>query len=107
MFRCDVCGSVAPSNTRCNRLVVETRPVDYPARDRVYRKPRKRRTSRKDKWLPDPGGHGAEIVREVRACDDCVAEAPQSSEAMSHRRSAGSQRSCAAALRNVSASRAR
>jgi hypothetical protein len=27
MLRCDVYGSVASPNTRCNRLVVETRPT--------------------------------------------------------------------------------
>lgn len=73
MFRCDVCGSVAPSNTRCNRLVVETRLAEYPRRDRVYRKPRLRRRDAKDKWRPDPGGSGTEIVREVRACEPCAA----------------------------------
>ena len=75
MFQCDVCGSVAPPNTRCNRLVVETRAADYPRRDRGYRKPRKRLRQGKDKWIPDPGGRGTQIVREIRACDVCAAKA--------------------------------
>ena len=75
MFRCDVCGSVAPPNTRCNRLVVETRPVDYSACERAYCKPRPRRRNGKDKWIADPGGSGTEIVREIRACEQCAAKA--------------------------------
>jgi len=73
MFRCDVCASVAPSATRCNRLIVETRPADYPVRDKVHWHPP--RAGGKGKWVDDPGGHGTEIVRELRACAPCAAKA--------------------------------
>jgi hypothetical protein len=73
MFRCDVCGSVAPPRTPCNRIIVETRPAEYPARPRAHWQPQC--AGGKGKWVDDPGGHGSEIVRELRACDDCAAKA--------------------------------
>jgi hypothetical protein len=73
MFRCDVCASVAPAHTRCNRLVVEIRPADYPARHEAHWHPPSRGGS--GKWVDDPGGHGTEIVRELRACEPCAAKA--------------------------------
>ena len=41
MFRCDVCGSVAPPGTPCNRITVETRVVEYPLREKVHWQPPK------------------------------------------------------------------
>jgi hypothetical protein len=70
MFRCDVCGSVAPPRTPCNRIVVETRPKEYEARPRAHWQPP--RAGGKGKWVDDPGGRGTEIVRERRACDECA-----------------------------------
>ena len=72
MFRCDVCASVAPPRTRCNRIVVETRVVEYPKRDEVHWHPPRARG--KGKWVDDPGGHGTQIVRELRACELCFAK---------------------------------
>jgi len=73
MFQCDVCASVARPRTRCNRLVIETRAADYPARAKAHWHPPQRGGS--GKWVDDPGGHGAEIVREIRACESCAAKA--------------------------------
>src|ERR1043166_3112189 len=73
MFRCDVCGSVAPPRTPCNRIVVETRPAEYAARPRAHWQPP--RAGGKGKWVDDPGGRGTEIVHELRACDECAAKA--------------------------------
>lgn len=75
MFRCDVCASVAPPNTRCNRLLVETRPADHPARDKAHWHPPRRGGAGKGKWVADPGGHGPQIAREIRACEPCAAKA--------------------------------
>ena len=33
------------------------------------------RAGGKGKWVDDPGGHGTEIVRELRACESCMAKA--------------------------------
>jgi hypothetical protein len=73
MFRCDLCDSIAASRTRCNRLVIETRLADYPARPHAHWHPPRRGGS--GKWVDDPGGHGTEIARELRACEPCAAKA--------------------------------
>lgn len=71
MFRCDVCGSVAPPRTPCNRITVETRVVEYPLRQKVHWQPPK--AGGQGKWVDDPGGTGTAIVRELRACAECAA----------------------------------
>jgi len=73
MYRCDVCACVVPSNTPCNRIVIETRAVEYPAREKVHWIPPSHRG--KGTWIDDPGGHGFETVRELRACPRCAADA--------------------------------
>jgi len=76
MFRCDVCASLAPPRTSCNRLVAETRPADYPARAKAHwHPPRAGGSGGSGKWTDDPGGHGTEIARELRACAPCAAKA--------------------------------
>ncbi len=71
MYRCDVCGCVAPPRTPCNRITIETRPVEYPSRPKVHWQPPK--AGGQGKWVDDPGGTGTAIVRELRACPDCAA----------------------------------
>lgn len=71
MYRCDVCGSVAPAHTPCNRIPIETRPVEYPRRPDAHWQPPK--AGGQGKWVDDPGGAGTAIVRELRACPDCAA----------------------------------
>ena len=70
MYRCEVCDRVVPPNTPSNRIILETRAVEYPVRDKVHWHPPK--DGGKGKWVDDPGGRGTEIVREARACPDCV-----------------------------------
>jgi hypothetical protein len=75
MFRCDLCGSVVPASTPCNRIPIETREVDYPRRERAHWRP-PQPPATKGKFVDDPGGHGTAIVREVNACPDCTATRP-------------------------------
>jgi hypothetical protein len=72
MFRCDVCACVTPPNTPCNRIAVETREVEYPARKDAHWHPP--RAGGKGKWVDDPGGRGTAIVREMNACSICAAK---------------------------------
>lgn len=72
MFRCDVCGSVAPPRTPCNLVTVETREVEYPVRKDAHWHPPK--AGGKGKWVEDPGGRGTAVVRELRACTTCAAK---------------------------------
>jgi hypothetical protein len=61
--------------------VVVTRPAMRPHSEEVVVAARPRacwqppRAGGKGKWVDDPGGPGTEIVRELRACDDCAAKA--------------------------------
>jgi hypothetical protein len=70
MFRCDVCGSVTPPRTPCSRVVIETRPIEYPKREKIHWQPPK--AGGKGTWIDDPGGVGSAIVRELRACPACA-----------------------------------
>ena len=72
MYRCEVCDRVAPPSTLCNRIIIETRAVEYPTRPKVHWVPPK--DGGKGKWVDDPGGHGVEIVRELRACPACACD---------------------------------
>ncbi len=74
MYRCDLCASVVPANTACNRLTIETREVEYPRRERVYLRPPEPPAT-KWRWVDDPGGRGTAIVREVNACPGCAERA--------------------------------
>ena len=74
MFVCDVCACVVPAGISSNQIVVETRAVDYPLREKVHWQPPK--DGGKGKYVDDPGGHGREIVRALRACPACAAKPP-------------------------------
>lgn len=74
MYRCDVCREVVEAGVVCNRLVVETRAVEYPRRERAYWRPPKR-GQEKGRWIDDPGGSGVEAVHEISACTACYAKA--------------------------------
>jgi len=73
MFRCDFCGIVVPPRTRCQRIVVETRPKVYPFRDKAFRVVEWSKGGRHETWKDDPGGRGYETVREGKACPSCAA----------------------------------
>lgn len=68
MYRCHFCKTVSPSTTLANRVVLETRPAEYPSRAKAQR----RRIGRKLKNFDDPGGAGYEIAKEVLACRACA-----------------------------------
>ena len=67
MYRCELCNVVVPPGTRANRVVLETRPAEYPSRPKAH----KRRVGRKLKFFDDPGGAGFEIAREAVVCRVC------------------------------------
>ncbi len=67
MYRCELCNVVVPPGTRANRVVLETRPAEYPSRPKAH----KRRVGRKLKYFDDPGGAGFEIAREAVVCRVC------------------------------------
>ena len=74
MYRCQLCGGVAPAGTRAVKVVVERRPVTYPRRRDANRVRRQNPRTGQWKWetTDDPGGTGAEIAREVTACSGCA-----------------------------------
>jgi len=71
MYVCEVCASLIAPGTPQTKIVVETRSVEYPVRDKVHFRPGA--DGGKGKWIDDPGGSGIEIVRELRACPSCAA----------------------------------
>ncbi len=79
MFRCQICGQVAPAGMRANKVVVASRSRTYApvGSDREnFRSPmRGRQRFRSPKKKYDKGGHGTEIVQELIACASC-AETP-------------------------------
>jgi hypothetical protein len=70
MYRCDVCASVSPPAVPSNRIVVETRPIEYPRRAKAHWHPPK--PPKPGTWVDDPGGRGTAIVRELRVCPGCA-----------------------------------
>lgn len=72
MYRCQVCGTVVPPRTPCHRVAVRMRPASYPVRSEVNRVVRLVNGRHKAKYTDDPGGTGAEVVREVIACPRCA-----------------------------------
>jgi hypothetical protein len=75
MYRCQLCGTIAPSRTPCHKVVVERRAKRYPMREGVFRVVEHSKEGRKRVVLKDdPGGEGFEIVREAIACPRCAAE---------------------------------
>jgi hypothetical protein len=70
MYRCEVCKTVVSARVPSHRLIVATRTVRYPHRDKVHFRPADE--GGKGKWIDDPGGIGDEIAREVTVCPDCA-----------------------------------
>jgi hypothetical protein len=68
MYRCDQCHELVLPNTPAHRVIVETRPVTYPYRREANKFTRKHKNELRD----DPGGTGAEIVRERTLCPTCA-----------------------------------
>jgi hypothetical protein len=72
MYRCELCGAIAPSHTRSYLVALETREKVYPLRPEVFRAKQMVHGKEKEVWKDDPGGRGWEIVREARACPSCA-----------------------------------
>lgn len=70
MYRCEICKSVVPPNTPSTRIVVETRPKEYPTRS--DRSARNSKRSNRFQQPSDIGGKGFEIVREIVVCPICA-----------------------------------
>lgn len=68
MYRCELCNTIVPAGVRANRVVVETRPAEYPSRPKAH----SQRVGRKVKNFDDPGGAGYEIAKEAFACKTCA-----------------------------------
>lgn len=68
MYRCTICNTVVPPGVRANRIVLETRPAEYPSRPKAHTQ----RVGRKLKHFDDPGGAGYEIAKEGLACKNCA-----------------------------------
>jgi hypothetical protein len=68
LFRCQLCNQNVPPRTPQTRIVVETRPVEYPRRAKAHRVHIDGRAHEVD----DPGGTGTAIVRECIACPSCA-----------------------------------
>jgi len=76
MFRCSICGRVAPRREPASRVVLRTRPKTYPFRRAANPMIARFVNGRERKWRPDdPGGEGEETVLEVLACRPCAAAA--------------------------------
>ena len=80
MYRCELSQSVpefsgraphvVPANTPAVKVVIRSRPTEYPSRPKAN----KLRIGRRLKHFDDPGGAGYEIAKEVLACRSCAAE---------------------------------
>ena len=57
-----------PAGTPAIKVVVATRPTEYPSRPKAN----KLRIGRRMKHFDDPGGAGYEIAKEVLACRQCA-----------------------------------
>jgi len=68
MYRCELCNTVVPAGTPAHRVVIETRPTEYPSRAKAHAQ----RVGRKVKSFDDPGGAGYEIAKEAIACRSCA-----------------------------------
>ena len=88
MYRCQICGCVAPARTPARRVVIETRPKTYPTRLKPGRPSGRgggggRGGGRgggsadargRNERVADRGGEGNEIVKELVACPTCARE---------------------------------
>lgn len=91
MFKCQNCGANVPPSTPLTLITVELREKTYPLRPVIYppeapaHLKRRHKTLKvnkrisdeekeKRRWLPDPGGHGFEISKQVKVCPVCATE---------------------------------
>ncbi|MEW6126943.1 MAG: hypothetical protein AB1757_07885 [Acidobacteriota bacterium] len=76
MFKCQICGNTSQPRTPAYKVVLETRNVKYPFREKVNACWKWKSDRRKFVHTNDTGGSGQECVREVLACADCAAKFP-------------------------------
>src|ERR1051326_5467338 len=74
MYKCEICGHVSPPRTAAHKVILQTRPVFYPARPKVNACWKREGDRRKFVRTNDPGGAGQECVREVTACAACASK---------------------------------
>ena len=102
MYRCQSCGLLVAACTTADKIVVETRPKQYPVRlaanpGYVTRKRERRarnkkngrtkkveflrvRSGNKGDRVPDSGGQGREIVKELMVCPACVRQCAETNK---------------------------
>lgn len=61
-FKCEKCGDISRHGESANRVVVETKPIQYPIRSKANRD-----------GSNDSGGHGFGIKKEIIVCNHCAA----------------------------------
>jgi hypothetical protein len=69
LFRCQLCDQVVSPRIPQTRIVVETRLIEHPRRDKAHRF----KVDRREREVDDPGGTGTAIVRELAVCPSCAA----------------------------------
>src|ERR1051325_1192510 len=74
MYKCEICGHVPPPRTSAHKVILQTRPVFYPARPKVNTCWKWKGDRRKFVRTDDPGGTGRECVQEVTACAACASK---------------------------------
>jgi len=88
MFKCEICHRTVPPCTPSTRIVVKTRPKQYPKRVNANQHKHHGRL----KITDDPGGQGYEIVQEVTACPTCATAYSPSSSLTQHANNVGKKK---------------
>jgi hypothetical protein len=68
MYNCENCNKTIGPNLRMNKVVVQYRKWQHPFRSGVCKV---KREDGKVEWLPDQGGTGLQIAKELCVCDSC------------------------------------
>lgn len=73
MFKCGKCGKCPPPKTPCKNMVIQKVRYLHPERLRAKKGIAIQKNGKqKVVWIPDPGGWGYQIVREMRMCPSCA-----------------------------------
>jgi len=74
-YICSVCSNTVPVGVSCHKRIVKVRTKHYPYREFAKQE---WRLNKKNKWvwtwIPDPGGVGKEIDKEINCCPNCAIE---------------------------------
>jgi hypothetical protein len=75
VYQCQSCSKIVPAHIPSFQITVKTRFKSYPHRSEAnwFKLTKADSLSRKSRWesRDDPGGSGAEIVKEIRVCPNC------------------------------------